>query len=369
MRASLLCLGLFICCACGEAPEEPPRTLEERLSGPGVHAVGYLKEEISYLPPEGAAERVLPVSIWYPTDTPSPSRVTYSFRQSQDVSPDAEPAAGPWPVLIFSHGHLAYGDVNSHLTEHFASHGWLVLAPDHTGNTFRDNPGGDRVTSDFYLRPRDLTEVLNHYERLDSEHPLAGRFGDIVVATGHSFGGYTTYAFAGATYDVDGLIAGCEDGTARDDYCSELTPEAIEVMRSGLGDPRVDLAIPMASGNSDLFGDDGLGNIEIPVLHMVAEGDGNPAGGASEDDIWTRLEGDQHLRMNFLRSGHNDFTDVCSSVIPLRCGMDVDPLEEQRKTRLYSFAFVRARLFDDVEAAALLEPDRALPNVEISLSR
>jgi len=268
-------------------------------------------------------------------------------------------------VLIFSHGHLAYGDASSHLTEHFASHGWLVLAPDHTGNTFRENPSGDRVTSIFYLRPRDLTAVLDHYENLDPAHPLAGRFGDKVVVTGHSFGGYTAYAFAGATYDVDGLVASCEDGTGREDYCSELTPEAIDVFRDGLGDPRVDLAIPMASGNSDLFGESGLGDIDIPVLHMVAEGDGNPPGAASEDGIWTRLQGNQHLRINFLQSGHNDFTDVCASVLPLRCGMNVDPLEEQRKTRLYSLAFVRARLFDDMEAAALLEPPQALPNVEI----
>ena len=50
-----------------------------------------------------------------------------------------------YPVLVFSHGSL-YGGSSAFLARHFASHGWVVAAPDHTGHLL---DYGDSVTSLF----------------------------------------------------------------------------------------------------------------------------------------------------------------------------------------------------------------------------
>ena len=49
---------------------------------------------------------------------------------------DAEPAlGGPWPIILFSHGNQGIKEQSFFLTEHLASHGYLVVAPDHQYNT------------------------------------------------------------------------------------------------------------------------------------------------------------------------------------------------------------------------------------------
>ena len=135
----------------------------------------------------------------------------------------------------------------------------------------------------------------------------------------------------------------CEAGTARDDYCAELTPEAIAVFREGLLDSRVDAIVAMAGGNADLFSPEGIGDINIPVLQMVAEEDGHPAGSQNENAYWPHLMATPRTYINFLTGGHNNFTDACLSPLPLRCGADVDAEEMQRLVKLYVLAFLQQR--------------------------
>src|SRR5262245_59492662 len=43
----------------------------------------------------------------------------------------ADPDGGPYPVVVFSHGFSANAVWYSHLPEHLASHGFVVVAPEH----------------------------------------------------------------------------------------------------------------------------------------------------------------------------------------------------------------------------------------------
>lgn len=99
---------------------------------------------------------------------------------------------GPFPLVVFSHGFACYRESYSGLTDHWASHGYVVVQPEHP----------DCPTSPTRLRPQDATGI--HYIRIsDVERVLDALFapgeeipgltGNIdygrKVMAGHSFGG------------------------------------------------------------------------------------------------------------------------------------------------------------------------------------
>jgi dienelactone hydrolase len=110
-------------------------------------------------------------------------------------------------MVVFSHGYGGHRRQSTFLCTHLASHGYLVAAPDHTGNTIQDvmegilarvqgRPAVDPFTTlkDFIvLRPADVTFLLDHLladGQLDADPERIG-------LAGHSFGGWTTLATTG----------------------------------------------------------------------------------------------------------------------------------------------------------------------------
>jgi len=65
--------------------------------------------------------------------------------------PDAPPAAGPWPLVLFSHGYgLENALSSSYLMETLASHGYWVLSVSHPGESLATlYPDGRLVALDF----------------------------------------------------------------------------------------------------------------------------------------------------------------------------------------------------------------------------
>lgn len=92
----------------------------------------------------GARGRTLPTQVWYPVDTSvaaTAESATYEFPGIEVPSgavAGAPPADGEFPLVIYSHGNGGIRYVSSFLTERLASHGFVVMAPDHTGNTALD---------------------------------------------------------------------------------------------------------------------------------------------------------------------------------------------------------------------------------------
>jgi predicted dienelactone hydrolase len=219
---------------------------------------------------------------------------------------EASPAPGPLPVALFSHGHQGYAENSSFLMEHLASHGWLVLAPDHTGNTTFDPP--DRSTEIYFQRPADLSAVLDHMAGLEASDPLAGLQGEPIVALGHSFGGYTVFALAGAAFDVEALSAACAAGTGPSPFCSTWSPDLASLFEAGFYDPRVSAFLPAAAGDSNLFGGgQGAAEVQGPVLMMTGDLDSStPTDGEA---WWAALSGGEHRRLQISGAGHQSFTD------------------------------------------------------------
>ena len=193
----------------------------------------------------------------------------------------------PIPLVVLSHG-LGDSRTNFHdFGRHLASHGIATVLPEHIGSNTEQKEamlgGFSKETffaSEFLDRPLDISFVLDELERIN-ESDFQGKLElDRVAVAGHSFGGYTVLAVAGATIDFEDLRQRCSPdanllvNTARLLECRalELTgdSEIVEQLgERGVGDERVAAVMGFAPV-SKLFGETGIGRIEVPVMLVSA---------------------------------------------------------------------------------------------------
>jgi predicted dienelactone hydrolase len=166
---------------------------------------------------DGARQRLLPTEVWYPaTDAYAGRDVAASTRDTYELLPvlpsvwqeavrGAAPRPGSYPLIAFSHGFGGHRRQSTFLCTHLASYGYVVTAPDHTGNTLFDViqailtlhsdgqlPDPASMLREFMAaRPADIRFIIDR--ALDG---TAGGLAQIIDAdrigmSGHSFGGWT----------------------------------------------------------------------------------------------------------------------------------------------------------------------------------
>lgn len=124
----------------------------------------------------------------------------------------------PWPVVIFSHGNGGLRFQNMHLCEHLASHGFVVLAPDHTGNAAVTplpsqliifNPLA--MPFDFFWRQDDvafLADTANWLNEHDNFGTFIGKLdAEHIAVGGHSFGAVTALEVARYDRRFDAVVS------------------------------------------------------------------------------------------------------------------------------------------------------------------
>jgi predicted dienelactone hydrolase len=262
----------------------------------GEFAIGYRQVEQTYTQPSGE-DFTIPVSIWYPTgQTNGEAPMYYGIVEDTEAVVDAEPAAsaheGGYPVLIFSHGSYLYGASSSFLARHFASHGWIVAAPDHVGNLLIDY-GTDPELPIYYQRPLNDAAAL---DAVSEWSEITGAVTDRIVLSGYSFGGYDTWASIGGQLSRSAFESMCKAGTLPE--CSEAELSALE---AGFADDRIVAAIAMAGAQRfELFAENGLADLSVPVMQLSGTEDDRDdpqqmwdATGDSEL-TWVSIEGGCH---------------------------------------------------------------------------
>ena len=170
----------------------PPTTVVTGSDGP--FAVGERSETfVDHARPTdangtapGKPDRTLDTIVFYPAEgAPGGDPV-------KDAP--ARAAGRPYPLVVFSHGFTAHGDVYRNLVRWWAAAGYVVAAPTFPLSNGRA-PGGPNVR-DYRNQPADVSFVLDEMLRInrESSHPLAGTMdaGRIGVS-GHSLGGLTTF--------------------------------------------------------------------------------------------------------------------------------------------------------------------------------
>ena len=241
--------------------------------------IGYRVWQTSYVPKGETAERTINVNVWYPTNDAEGDEAEFldgvpNTNRDPESFQDAEPAIPldgyQYPVLVFSHGHIGWGGNGTYIARYFARRGWLVVAPDHIGNTILTNL--DPREAGIYLhRAQDLSASLDALGDLPQEDSLYGlAYTDAVMAMGHSFGSYSMWSIAGAAYDVSSTTAECINAPEPD--CTDAQRAAL---LAGLRDARVQVMATTGGGNSrNWFGPEGEQAVTIPVLVMHGSLDG-----------------------------------------------------------------------------------------------
>jgi len=207
-------LAAFVFSLLGCAPDGPIEPWEA-----GVFHVGTARFEVE----DGARDRTLLVQIWYPTEADEVERPTEDFvpagaehdafaqlvadapvdctSRTSRGAPNAPvfESRDAWPLVSFSHCLNCTRFSSFGIAEHLASHGMVVVAPDHAGNTLFDDLAGESTwVSGAALDDRvaDIRFVLDRM--LDGSDPWPAEVGSLrldaerVGSMGHSFGSVTT---------------------------------------------------------------------------------------------------------------------------------------------------------------------------------
>ncbi len=146
MRSRLLYIALCAMlaaagCGNGDGGPEPPYPPGQY----GTHTVGFRQIDLH----DQARDRDVTTAVWYPAVAPEQGDEPVYYmamirgRAYADLAPDA--AAAPFPLVMFSHGNQGVGIQSVTFTEHLASHGFVVAAPNHEGNTLFDSPDDEEM--------------------------------------------------------------------------------------------------------------------------------------------------------------------------------------------------------------------------------
>ena len=356
MRPLLLLLCAALAAGCPVAANDDDSTQPEddgvdplswAVDVPGPFNAGWRGWEVSYTPLGQDDSRTIGFNVWYPTEAEVGDEVRYLGVFLDEVSLGNAPAAASvhddgYPVMVYSHGFQGWSGTSSELCRYFASHGWVVVAPDHTGNTLLDH--SDPLETAHYLqKPQDVSVVLDVLEDLPASDPLAGLADTSrVIISGHSFGSYPTWGVLGATYDEASIDSACTGGGGLP--TGACTPAQRDAFLSGdLDDARVVGAIPMAGTiRRSFFGVEGHRTVRGPVLFMSGTNDqvGQQGQWDSMDQIdftWIEVEGGCHQTFA---------TGVC---------VTLDSAEGFGIVDTYALAFARSLLLGDDTVAGILD--------------
>jgi predicted dienelactone hydrolase len=346
---------------------------------------------------ERAASRPSPLTIWYPaiTDGRGPQEITYAYEIKlpglfssltiASFTGQAFPEAGydlnngPYPLVILSPGFALGGSSYAWLAEHLATYGFVVIAPEHQE---RLNPGA--IWQAMIQRPPDVRTLL---AVVDEQAGAAGAWEQLIDAqrvavVGHSLGGYTALAAAGARIDSRGFQALCAAAWQAEDshawLCDMLLPRlgdmaelaGIEPLPAGLwpawGETRVDAIVSLA-GDAYLFDQAGLAAITAPVLAIGGTSDSDTPYQWGTQPTYDHVSSARKAQIALHDAEHMIFTGPCESIrwyariaVDEFCADAVwDRHDAHELIKHFTTAFLLAELQRNGEATAVLGPDEA----------
>ena len=214
----------------------------------GPAAVGVLTTSAT----DSARGRTLPIEVWYPIESSGPASAVIDFETDPDQraalsslldaapeacvakttasSRDAAAAAGEYPLVLYSHCYACTRWSAHAVMERLASHGFIVVAPDHIGDTLLDRLDGSPAPLDNELvdvREADIRFLLDRVLGGDVLPDGISANAAQVGMLGHSIGSVT----AGRVAQNDSRIAAVVGLAApmENILYGEVSIEAIEV--------------------------------------------------------------------------------------------------------------------------------------------
>jgi predicted dienelactone hydrolase len=190
-------------------------------------------------------------------------------------------ATTPVPVIVISHGVAEDRTTYAYLAQHLASYGFAVAALEHVGgdaNRFRKYFSGlapAPKATELLERPRDVSFLLDEIQRRAQSDPTLRQLNiGQVGLVGHSLGGYTMLALAGAEIDFDRVQRDCNPNRSLNlSVVLQCRAKELKPQRYALQDPRVKAIFAINPLNSTIFGQRGMSQVRVPVFMMGGSDD------------------------------------------------------------------------------------------------
>lgn len=299
------------------------------------------------------------VDVWYPVSPRTTGRPSvyvgpaFTGLAYPNRALDHVPVATgrPFPLVVYSHGSGALRFIATFFTETLASHGFVVISADHSGDTISDVFAGRPVNSAqepqvIANRAADVRMIVNGVlTRSKTPGDLLYQAVDParIGITGHSYGGLTAFATVG------GVTSSDQSAIPRDGRFK---------------------AIVTMDATSRLMAGSDLARVKVPTLSIV--GQGVPPGLAA---FWYQARSAPFAELRINRAEHNVFTDICryqqlaprfplappvvlayiDSIANSACHPpQLGPAEAQLLTNRYAIAFLLRHLAGDRRYAGYL---------------
>ncbi len=192
--------------------------------------------------------------------------------------------AGAAPIVIVSHGFGATKEDFVFLNEHLASHGYVVVVPEHVGSDleYRQRFLKGRLNTllspmEFINRPLEVSFLIDELERLVATSPNWASRLDLsrIAAIGDSLGSSTVIALAGAPLDYDHLRQSCDREGINLNFSAYLQCRArfLPPEDYTLRDSRIKAVIAAHNLGASLYSPASFRQIDIPVLMVSGDTD------------------------------------------------------------------------------------------------
>jgi len=302
----------------------PRSPTDPTLSQLGEHAIGVHTRSMTWTTPFGALSlaqtpsRELRLEIWYPAVPESGAARAVYVDQTRSEKPfrlqgrafrDAPPADGVFPLVVLSHGYTGYRTIMFYLGEHLASHGYMVVAPDHPGSTNAEIDSRDPelrragFPDTLIHRARDQQQVLEWFAKARNESEIAHHADSNTAALiGYSMGGYGGLNTVGGCYRFEPDLMGALG-------LPDSLREHFEFCNAGRTrpDPRWKALVALApwgqlQGIHDL---EALARVKVPALFIA--GDEDPLSGfrPGVGELFDAMTSSPRYLLLYKNAGHN----------------------------------------------------------------
>ncbi|MCY7366870.1 MAG: alpha/beta hydrolase [Chamaesiphon sp.] len=190
-------------------------------------------------------------------------------------------STSPISLIVISHGVAEDRTTFAYLAKHLVSHGFAVAVVEHIGgdaDRFRKYFSGLAPApgaTELLQRPRDISFLLDELQRLAVNDPSLRQLNlKQVGAIGHSLGGYTALALAGATIDFEQVTQDCTPNRSLNlSVLLQCRANELEFKLHALQDPRIKAIFAINPLDSTIFGQRGMSQVRVPVLMMGGSDD------------------------------------------------------------------------------------------------
>jgi predicted dienelactone hydrolase len=261
--------------------------------------------------------RPIIIDLWYPA-VPTAAERQFEYQPGSGmVARDAPPHEEEHPVIVLSHGAFGAARNYSWIAESLARRGFVVLGVSHFKESFVYGPEtiDPAAALQPWQRPLDCSAALDFLLKEPRFQAIAdpARVG----ALGHSSGGATVIALAGALFDPAAMQEYCASDTAKGDrgclYGAQKPRQAapLEAVRRSYRDERIRAVVAMDPALGPGHDARSLSRVRVPV-HII---------GSVENDFlpfehhaarFARLIPGASLTPLAHGEGHFVFLDECS---------------------------------------------------------